>query len=79
MIKTKQLRDKKGHFMTVEQTKKALAAKFLTFARAQWKTQTYQSSLRYGSFEGFVRNRFMSRKGDFAVVNWDAVKGVMKS
>ncbi len=78
MIKVKQLRDAKGHFLSVEATKQAIAKNFVEVLKNRWKGQSYQSTARYGSFQNFARQQYMVRKGDFAVINMEAFKAALR-
>ncbi len=70
----KQRRNSKGHFMSVDETKQVVATEYVEILTKRWKAQTYMSAKQYGnSFDRFVRNQFVTRKGDYAVVNWDMI------
>jgi len=74
----KQRRNSKGHFMTVDETMQVVAKEYVEILAKRWKAQTYMSANHYGnSFDRFVHNQFLTRKGDFAVVNWDMVKAAL--
>lgn len=78
-VKIKQMRNSKGHFLTVEQTQKVMAEQFVKQAQHQWKGLSWQSTKRFRSFENYIRNVFVSRKSESVYIKWDDVVASISS